>query len=646
MVVCVGDFETTVYDGQQETEVWASAIVPLFTEDVYICNSIDLTFAHLDNIQDDIMIYYHNLKFDGNFWVWYLLHDLKYQQAINYKSDNEYDISFLSDDEMPPCTFRYVISDMGQWYMIKIKTKTGKIIEIRDSLKLLPFSVEKISKSFNTKHKKLSIEYEGKRYKGWNITDEERKYIANDVFVIKEALEFMFLEGHNKLTIGTCCLSEFKELFDWKDFKSYFPDVYAYKLNEKIYGYKNAGEYIRKAYKGGWCYLVRGKEKQVKVNGVTLDVNSLYPSMMSDESGNKYPVGKPHFWSGNYIPDVALCNDKYYFIRIKTRFYLKKDKLPCIQIKNDLRYPGTEWLETSDLYDTKNGGYCKKYKNLKGEIKQATVVLTLTMSDYNLIKEHYYLIDCTILDGCWFHTMDCIFDRYINKYRKIKEESTGAVRELAKLFLNHLYGKLASSTNSSFKYAYLKEDESIGFVDVREYNKKPVYIPIGAAITSYARCFTIRAAQLNYYGKDKRGFIYADTDSIHCDLKIDEIKGVTIHNKHFCCWKLEKEWEKGYFVRQKTYIEYNKDEGYDIKCAGMPERCKELFKFTLEPNKAEDWKEKNNKIYETLDEHEKNFLKKHFTINDFKEGLLIPGKLIPKRIKGGIVLQKTTYELR
>lgn len=32
----VADFETTVYEGQTDTLVWASAIVPLNTEDVTI----------------------------------------------------------------------------------------------------------------------------------------------------------------------------------------------------------------------------------------------------------------------------------------------------------------------------------------------------------------------------------------------------------------------------------------------------------------------------------------------------------------------------------------------------------------------------------------------------------------------------------
>ena len=106
-----------------------------------------------------------------------------------------------------------------------------------------------------------------------------------------------------------------------------------------------------------------------------------------------------------------------------------------------------------------------------------------------------------ILYGCYFFSSIGIFDTYIDKYKEIKMNSKGAMRELAKLFLNNLYGKLASSTDSSFK--------------------------------SYARNFTIRAAQMNYYGKDERGFIYADTDSIHCDLQPDEIKGIKVDPKEF-----------------------------------------------------------------------------------------------------------------
>lgn len=649
----VGDFETTVYEGQDDTEVWASAIVEMYTEDVKIFHSIAETYEYLVSLNCNVCVYYHNLKFDGAFWLSYLLCDLNYEQAIVHNSDKEYDVRFVYDSDMKNKSFKYSISDMGQWYSITIKIK-DHIIELRDSLKLLPFSVKRIGDSFKTKHKKLDMEYTGFRYAGCTITDEEKSYIANDVLVVKEALEIMFDEGHKKLTIGTCCLDEYKSSVGWEFYKEMFPDMYSYYIDSDIYGYDNAGEYIRKSYKGGWCYLVKGKESKIKTNGTTADVNSLYPSMMSSESGNRYPIGKPHFWTGNYIPDVALEPDKYYFIRIKTRFYIKPNMLPCIQIKNNLMYSAKEWLETSDIYNHKDGKYYSQYVDIHGKVQNAVVTLTLTMTDYILIKEHYDLVDFEILDGCWFDAQVGIFDKYIEKYKKIKLESKGAKRELAKLFLNNLYGKMASSPNSSFKFAYEKDDKSVGFVEVREFDKKPGYIPVGSAITSYARNFTIRAAQKNYHGVNERGFIYADTDSIHCDLEPEQITGIKVHPKDFCCWKLESCWDVAIFTRQKTYIEHVTKEDlepienpyYNVKCAGMPEKCKELFKASMLQLPQETWETEHKEEWDKMKEDERKFVLTPRSLTDFCVGLIVPGKLVPKRIRGGIILVETTYEMR
>ena len=206
-------------------------------------------------------------------------------------------------------------------------------------------------------------------------------------------------------------------------------------------------------------------------------------------------------------------------------------------------------------------------------------------------------------------------------------ESKGAKRQLAKLFLNNLYGKFAASTNSSHKIGFLYKDR-IAFQNVKENDKQPGYIPIGSAITSYSRNFTIRTAQKNYHGKGKRGFIYADTDSIHCDLPEDELTGLNVSDNEFCCWKLESFWDTAYFLRAKTYIEHIthenhipiEDQYYNIKCAGMPEPSKKIFDKGLQDG-----------VY---------------TVADFDYGLQLEGKLLPKRIKGGIVLVDTLYTLR
>ena len=651
----MGDFETTVYKGQVHTEVWASAVVELFTDDVKIFHSIGETFEYLISLNDNVCIYYHNLKFDGAFWLAYLLVELGYEQAYEKLNDDGTEVKWLAEKYMKNKSFKYSVSDMGQWYNIIIKVN-NHFIEIRDSLKLLPFSVKRIGNSFKTKHKKLNIEYTGFRYAGCTITDEEKKYIANDVLVVKEALEIMFSEGHTKLTIGSCCLAEYKKIIGKDDYNTFFPNIYELSIDESKHRYKTAGEWVRKAYKGGWCYLVKGKEGRMYYNGTTADVNSLYPSMMSSESGNIYPVSKPNFWTGNIIPDEALMPNRYYFVRIKTRFYIKEGYLPFIQIKGNLLYKGTECLTTTDIYDPVTQQYYDKYYDRSGKLCDTRVELTLTMTDYILLKEHYELVDFEILDGCWFYGEIGIFDEYIEKYKKIKMESKDARRELAKLFLNNLYGKMASNTDSSFKIAYVKEDKSIGFNYIPEKDKTPGYIPVGAAITSYARNFTIRAAQKNYHGVDKAGFIYADTDSIHCDLKPEQIEGITVHDKNFCCWKLESCWDIATFTRQKTYIEHithedcvpvgeilDKDGSpkqpyYNVKCAGMPDKCKQLF---IKSMTGYTPKEDDN-----FTEEELEFLSVHRTMTDFTVGLRVPGKLRPVRIRGGVVLVETPYEMR
>lgn len=653
----MGDFETTVYKGQVNTEVWASALVELFSDKVTILHSIAETFDYLVSLNCNVVVYYHNLKFDGAFWLSYLLVDKKFTQAYDKIGDKETDVKWKQQFKMFNNTFKYSISDRGVWYSIIVKVK-NHFIEIRDSLKLLPFSVKRIGESFGTKHKKLVMEYTGFRYAGCDITKEEQEYIANDVLVVKEALEIMFKQGHNKLTIGSCCLEEYKKICRSSleiqlDYAEMFPNLYDFKIDKQEHRYDNAGDWLRKSYKGGWCYLVKGKENKIKTNGTTADVNSLYPSMMSSKSGNKYPIGLPKFWTGNFIPDEALKENMYYFVRIKTRFYIKDSYLPFIQVKGDLKYKGTESLEDSDVYNHENGQKYPYYIDKNGNIQQAKVELTLTMTDYQLIKEHYELVDFEIIDGCYFYSMVGIFDEYINKYAKIKKESKGALRELAKLFLNNLYGKMATSTDSSFKIAYVKDDKSIGFMQVVENEKKPGYIAIGSAITSYSRNFTIRAAQKNYYGAEKRGFIYADTDSIHCDLLPQEIKGIEVDDKEFCCWKLESCWDKAIFTRQKTYIEHVTHENLipldeskqynNIKCAGMPKKCKELFEISMQgtADVNENWSDEEK---EFLFDKDNNPIVRDYS--DFKVGLKVPDKLRPIRIRGGVLLVNTTYEMR
>lgn len=604
------DFETTVYEGQIHTEVWSSAMVELGSEDVKLFGNIKDTLEYIYQNKrpwDEFILYYHNLKFDGAFIVDWLL-----KNRFNFTEDHR---------AKERKTFNTVISDMGQWYTVVINYK-GVRITIRDSLKLFPFTLKQVGKAFNTKHQKTDMEYTNK-FSLADCSESDIEYIKNDVLVLKEALEFMFGEGHDRLTIGSCCLAEYKNLIG-VDWDNWFPSLTDYSLDERIFGAKNADEYIRKSYHGGWCYVVPEKTNILKYYGVTADVNSLYPSMMHSESGNRYPVGMPRFWYGNEIPEKARGN-KYFFITIECSFRIKDGYLPFIQIKGSPFYHATECLK--DSRPEVNGHKVTHGYDRNGREFTDRVRLTLTCTDYQLLHDHYDVYDEVILHGVWFHTEIGLFDLYINKYREIKMNSKGAMRTLAKLFLNNLYGKMASSDVSSYQKPYI-EDGVLKFELVEEHKKKAGYIAVGSAITSYARNFTIRSAQMNYYGTDRKGFIYADTDSIHCDLSPDEIKGIRVHPTAFCCWKLESSWDKGIFVRQKTYIEHVTHEDlekidkpyYNVKCAGMSQTCKNIF-------------------IQQMEDGEK-------TMKDFHVGLKLSGKLLPKRIDGGVILVDTDFTMK
>lgn len=653
--IYVADFETTVYDGQEQTDVWAAAIVKLYTEDVQIFHSIDELFDFLLSKSVNTIVYFHNLKFDGEFWLSFLLTHTDYKPCFIQPDEDTNTGRFVDRRYMKSGEFRYSISDKGMWYTILIK-HSNYFIELRDSLKLLPISVEKMGKSFGTKHKKLSMEYEGYRYPGCQITDAEKEYISNDVLVVKEAVEIMYNQGHKQLTIGSCCLSEYKAICPFLDYNKAFPNLYEFPMDKETFGYSTIGDYIRASYRGGWCYVVDEKKNRKFKHGTTADVNSLYPSMMHGESGNRFPIGMPTFWIGDEIPDEALQPDKYFFIRMKFQFKLKKGFLPHIQIKHSPFYQSTVCLKTSDILSRIDGKYHSTIEDMDGNILPATVTMVMTMTDYYLVKDHYHIYNAEILDGCYFSTRIGLFDEYIDKYKEIKMSSKGATREIAKLFLNNLYGKFATSTDSSFKVARLTEDGSLSYRAVTENDKKPGYIPIGTAITSYARNFTIRAAQKNYHGITKPGFIYADTDSIHCDLLPEQIEGIRVDDNAFCCWKLESCWDEAVFVRQKCYAEHITHENqqpisdpyWELKCAGMPDNCKNLFLLSMNPETKRIVSDPDFYAFLSTDytKEELQFLRKTRTIRDFKIGLQVPGKLLPTHIKGGVLLTPTLYTMR
>ncbi|MBR2652462.1 MAG: hypothetical protein IKB83_00055 [Mycoplasmataceae bacterium] len=183
------DFETAVWLSD-ESFVWAWASCEIGNEEnIIINNNIDSFIRFLEK-NSGSTFYFHNLKFDGEFIISKLL-----ELGFTHIEDRK---------EAKDKTFTTLISNFGVFYQITIYFKKQghhtKKVTIIDSLKIIPFSVSQIAKSFGLTESKLEIDYLKPRSKNHKLTDEEKAYIKNDVVIVSKALNVIFSEGLNKMT--------------------------------------------------------------------------------------------------------------------------------------------------------------------------------------------------------------------------------------------------------------------------------------------------------------------------------------------------------------------------------------------------------------------------------------------------------------
>lgn len=631
MSVYYADFETVVYEGQTETSVWCGAIVEENSNDAMIFRSITQLIAILDNGEYLNKVYFHNLKFDGSFILNWLDRN-GFKLALKMEDGEE---QFENKNKLKKYEYTCFINRKGIWYDICVKLKKS-IIEFKDSLKVLPFSVSKLGPAFQTEHRKTEIEYTGFRTSYTKMTKEEKEYVKNDVLVVKEAMSKFRAGGYKNDTIGGCALSFYKheKLPIIENYDKTFPNLYLQEIDKEVYGSESVGDYVLKSYSGAFVYINPEKKRKEIRNGHTLDVTSLYPSRMHSCSGIEYPVGNGKMGQGKGEKKKGM----YFFQRIECEFHLKDGYLPFVKIKNSYKYNATECLETSDITVLD-----KKIRN--------RVQLCFTQTELELFLDHYDVVDLKYLDYVQFFTMEKLFDDYVVYWVNLKNNAPNKVmRTISKLFLNSLYGKFASSPIANFKVPYISEkDGTLKFREVDMKAKNPGYIPIGSAIISEGRVFTIRACQANYY-KGGDGFCYCDTDSIHLDIPLSKVRGLVIADNTLNTFKHESSWDIAFYDNEKRYIEHITHEGtkevkpyYNITCAGLPDRGKLLMCKSMGDQLSPEEEEEINR---KLTEKEKKFLSKKRKITDFTTGISIPGKLLKKTIKGGVILYEGEFTIR
>lgn len=582
------DFETTTVP---PVRVWCWGVACTTEPDHVIKGQTIEEFITWCSTAHNPIIYFHNEKFDGGFILDYLL-----RSGYEWRKEK---------GKCGEKTFSTIIDEFGKFYAIEIywERRGHKVRKctIYDSFKLIPMGVDKAAKNFGLEISKLHIDYE-RHNTECEILPEEWEYLEHDVRIMAQVLNIAFDFGLTKMTLAGCCMADYKKSIGEKCFRHRFPSP-TYEADAAI----------RKAYHGGWTYANPENTGRDVGEGLVFDVNSLYPSQMAFRP---LPYGTPKWYYGKYEPDGAY---PLYIQKFACCFQLKKNHLPMIQMKHSTFFTPTEYLTSS------NG---------------LRIELTLASPDCELFFSHYDTEELEYLGGWKFQARSDLFTEWVEKWVRTKiegeKEGNKAKRQIAKLYMNSLYGKFATSPKRrSKKPVWNEAEQKVSYEVIKtmctnadgtpqldnlgnpmyvDYELvRPVYIPVGVFITAWARYTTISAAQkihedsIEKTGKSR--FCYADTDSLHI-TGTDIPEGLDVDPYRLGAWKCESHFTQAKFLQAKRYVEVI-DGALKVTCAGLP-----------------------------ADSH------RFVTFDNFDYGKEYGGKLVPKTVQGGVMLTETTFKLK
>lgn len=545
MSLIVADFETN--NSAADCRVWAWGMSDLKSEgqdNILIGTTLESFMDKLYEI-GATKVYFHNLKFDFDFILYYL-------------RDHGYKFSRIDSYEPKPKTYTLLKSNLGQLYFVKMTTSTGQEIKFYDSLKLIAIPLKRIPKFLGIQEglEKLDLDYSYVRPIDHVLTFEEIAYLKRDIELIREAVRFTQDVKMLKMTASACSLNDYimsLQGYSYEDkmkrFRKYFPIINL-----------DLDRYLRLSYHGGFTYVNElHKNKIIEDELQCIDVNSLYPSVLAYKS---LPWGEPIHFKGK--PDME-DNPEYnlYIARVKIMFSLKEGHFPCIKTNEYPEFHGKrEYIKFSYF----------PYE------------LTLSSVDIENIYKNYDVTLFEFIDGYRFRSSKLLFKHYIETNNKQKEYYSSEEhynegrRNQYKLLNNGLYGKFGSAVESQLVEVVEDDSQIIRFSPYMT-EREPVYLPVAIFTTAYARM--ILHDMIRYIESKGGSFVYCDTDSVHFIGKLEWVEAF-LHPTKMGYWGLEKQPHKAKYLGPKTYVhEYMKNDEviFDVKAVGMNDEIKKNVTF-------------------------------------------------------------------
>jgi len=468
-------------------------------------------------------------------------------RAVNFYAHNggKFDFNFLVEYlRFRDYDFKMVFQGSRCLRLRVYHTKEGKskdrknrnATSFSDSYSLLKFSLDKLTKNFDVKHKKINFMEKPEKQRDYEYLYELYKkkdkrfyeYVKNDVFGLYEVLigfNKMITENNGKmgLTIASTSL---------KTFRNY------YKYDRHIeMANKETNKEMKNAYYGGRTEIFKMFVKEKKL--YCYDINSLYPFVMFN---NEYPVCPPR-----------LCRNSNKNMIMEYHGITEAE----------IRAPKNLYIPLLPYHYTINGN-----NKLVFPLGKFTGYW-----DNHLLRKAYDLgYEIKPIKTYVFGKTEMIFKEYVKRFYKLKQTSLKDTPNyiIAKLLLNSLYGKFGQRQESEIfiKYSDLKFNDfkEISVYDpdshifkVKTESQGKFFIP---QISIHVTAMSLLQLYSHIENILKKGFlIYCDTDSLFTNVKLpisEKIGGL----------KLEYEFNKGYFLLPKTYCVIKKNNECYIRAKG------------------------------------------------------------------------------
>jgi hypothetical protein len=437
-----------------------------------------------------------------------------------------FDLTFLHETLVKNNCFDNFIPNIiyvnGGIMILRIKDKNNNKWQFRDSSYLLKESLADLCKSFNPPTKKLkmpvkpegmtTIEHYNQNKTLW------QEYCMNDCISLAQILEIFNDILINQ--IGGCIgiTASSTALRTWrKKFQKYpLPTYYTW------------NDFIRLGYYGGRCEVFN---MYAPATAYYYDVKSMYPSVMVN---NIYPMSRPERVK---YRDAWDCVGKCGFMEcdVTTPENLYIPLLPYRNpVNNKLLFPLGNWTAVYEF-----------------SLIEKALELGYKIKPHRTIE----------FKG------DYLFDEYVKTIYPYKENNTGALKNVAKLLMNGLYGKFGERSQRELIITDPEADitgnypipyDPMGYMTKKIVKYCAHHQPaISARVTALSQLKIYKAFEQIL--KRKGIIYYCDTDSIITNVEIAS-------GKKLGEWDLEKEITKGIFFAPKAYCyEYYDKEKHEYK---------------------------------------------------------------------------------